>query len=124
MKVLRKLEKLGYRFQLEGGEQIKFKYEGKERPDPAVVKPLLEELKARKSEAFKYLQAREEEWRCKVIPFPYPINETLGIGEYDPLDVRWVNGKPVLDPGWWKRIPKGRSRDRPGRLLNRLPDRL
>ena len=106
MKALRKLEKLGYRFQLEG-EQIKFKHEGKERPDPAVVKPLLEELKARKSEAFKYLQAREAELRERD-PFPYPINETLGIGEYDPLDVRWVNGKPVLDPGWWKKIPRRR----------------
>ena len=50
----------------------------------------------------------QEEAQKRGYPFPYPINETLGIGEYDPLDVRWVNGKPVLDPGWWKKIPRRR----------------
>lgn len=38
--------------------------------------------------------------------FPYPINETLGIGSFDPMDIRYINGRPVLEPGWWKKIPK------------------
>lgn len=42
---------------------------------------------------------RRERVASKVIMFPYPINETLGIGSCDPLDIRYVDGKPVLEPG-------------------------
>lgn len=104
MQVISELEKQGYFFWL-AGEKIKFEYRGPGRPDTDIVRPLLEELKARKAEAARYIQAREEERRQKKLPFPYPINETLGIGEYDPLDIRYIDGKPVLDPGWWKKIP-------------------
>lgn len=102
MKPLKELERYGYCFQLEG-DRIRFKHRGTDKPDPEIVKPLLAELKQRKQEVVKYLQAREK-LRRKVIPFPYPINETLKIGEYDPLDIRYVNGKPVVDPGWWKQL--------------------
>jgi len=41
-------------------------------------------------------------------PFKYPINETLGIGDVDPIDFKRIDGKWVLVPGWWKNIkPKG-----------------
>ena len=43
--------------------------------------------------------------------FPYPLNETLGIGEWDPLDIKYVNGKPVLQPGWWRVAWHGKKRD-------------
>ena len=36
--------------------------------------------------------------------FPYPINKTLGIGKYDPRDMRIKNGKPVVEEGWWRDI--------------------
>jgi hypothetical protein len=42
-------------------------------------------------------------------PFPYPLPETCGIGEWDPMDIRWINGKPVLEPGWWRNIPRGKG---------------
>ncbi len=74
MEALRELEKMGYFFQLKG-EQVRFKHIGESKPDPAVVRPLLEELKARKSEAIRYLQARE-----KVIDFATEakkVRETL-----------------------------------------------
>ncbi len=102
MKVLKELEMQGYFFWLEN-DLIQYEYRGNEQPDPDIIKPLLAELKERKEEAVKYLQAKEEELRRKVIPFPYPINETMGIGEYDPLDIRYIDGKPTLDPGWWKK---------------------
>ena len=47
--------------------------------------------------------------------FPYPLNETLGIGEWDPLDIKYVNGKPVLQPGWWRKIPKDEGDDGRGK---------
>jgi len=115
MLAIQELEKHGYRFEVLDNS-IKFKYSRNDDPDPAIVRPLLEELKTRKEEAIYYLQGRK---RDNVIdpevaarkcgrPFPYPINETLGLGEFDPLDIRYINGKPVLDPGWWKNIPKER----------------
>ena len=55
---------------------------------------------------------RRGQLRRKVIPFPYPINETLGIGDFDPMDVRYIDGKPVLEPGWWKDI-KSRKGETP-----------
>ncbi len=38
--------------------------------------------------------------------FPYPINETLGIGDVDPADIRRVGDEWVYDPGWWREIPE------------------
>lgn len=43
--------------------------------------------------------------------FPYPLPETLGIGDVDPLDYRYENGKVILDPGWWKNIKAPEKRD-------------
>ena len=37
-------------------------------------------------------------------PFPYPLPQTLKIGEQDPLDYRWTPAGWVYDPGWWRRI--------------------
>jgi len=76
-----------------------------------VLTPELKEAITKHKQALlQELRRQEEEYRRKVIPFPYPINETMGIGEWDPLDIRYINGKPVLDPGWWKKIPrKGRE---------------
>jgi hypothetical protein len=36
--------------------------------------------------------------------FPYPLPETLGIGDVDPMDYRYENGKAILEPGWWMNI--------------------
>ena len=48
--------------------------------------------------------------------FPYPLPETLGIGDVDPMDYRYENGKVILEPGWWmnikvpeKKIMKGKN---------------
>ena len=37
-------------------------------------------------------------------PFPYPLPQTLKIGEQDPLDYRWTPAGWVYDLGWWRRI--------------------
>lgn len=58
MQPLLELKKIGYSFWLEG-ERIQYEYRGPDRPDPAVVKPLLEELKQCKGEALRYLQQRQ-----------------------------------------------------------------
>jgi len=60
MLAIQELEKCGYCFEV-SGSSIKFKYSGSGSPDPAIVKPLLEELKARKEEAIYYLQGRKRE---------------------------------------------------------------
>jgi|LSQX01.3.fsa_nt_gb hypothetical protein len=46
----------------------------------------------------------QEEARKRGRPFPYPLPETCGIGEVDPLDLRRLpDGSWINDPGWWKR---------------------
>jgi len=57
MEAVQKLEKLGYNFEVVSSN-IKFKHIGSSQPNPAQVKPLLEELKAHKPEALVYLQPR------------------------------------------------------------------
>lgn len=106
MELLKKLESRGYSFWLDG-KLVKFEYSGPGGPDPDVIKPLLEELKQRKDEVISCLQARGKELRRKLIPFPYPINETMGIGDCDPLDFRYIDGNAVINPGWWKGEHRG-----------------
>jgi len=50
----RRLTHLGYRFTV-SGETIKAKYEGPGKPDPVMVRPLLEKLKEHKSQVLAYL---------------------------------------------------------------------
>lgn len=40
--------------------------------------------------------------------FPYPLAEHLLVNGVDPMDLRYINGKWVHEPGWWKRIPRKR----------------
>ncbi len=115
MQVVKELRRLGYQLDIKGAgaaAKISCKFTGNQPPDPAIIKPLLDELRARKTEAVDFLLSRKQS-RGKVIVFPYPINETLGIGDFDPMDVRYIDGKPVLEPGWWKDIKnrKGETHD-------------
>jgi hypothetical protein len=50
----RKLTHLGYRFVV-NGETIKARYEGPGKPDPGIVRPLLETVKAHKPDVLAYL---------------------------------------------------------------------
>lgn len=63
----------------------------KREPEPAQVVSLAAEAKKRGK------------------AFPYPLPETLGLGSQDPLDIRYIDGKPVLDPGWWKKLPRNKK---------------
>lgn len=51
------LENIGYEITLKG-DKVVYKYQGEEKPDPAIVLPLLEELKAKRQEAIVYLSAQ------------------------------------------------------------------
>jgi len=57
MQAVRELERLGFRFTI-AGEKLRYQYAGEGQPDPAKVRPLLEELKANKQEAIAYLWQR------------------------------------------------------------------
>ncbi len=102
MKLISDLEKIGYSFQVKDNN-IHYTFKGPGHPKPE-VEPLLIELKQKKEKAVIFLKAR----KGKEKMFPYPINETLGIGNADPLDYRRENGKRVSDPGWWKKIGRGK----------------
>jgi|LSQX01.2.fsa_nt_gb hypothetical protein len=65
MELIKELENLGYKVELEG-ENISLTFNGEGRPDQNIIKPLLLELKTRKPEALKYLQDREQN---KIINF-------------------------------------------------------
>jgi len=54
VEAVRKLAHLGYRFVV-NGETIKARHEGPGDPDPGQVRPLLETVKAHKSEVLAYL---------------------------------------------------------------------
>lgn len=102
--LLAELERLNVKVTL-AGDKLCF-----EAPAGVLSPELKETIAQHKQSLIEELQKREEEYRRRVIPFPYPINETLGIGDFDPLDVRYVDGRPVLEPGWWKEIPKEKGR--------------
>ena len=36
--------------------------------------------------------------------FPYPLPETLNIGNQDPLDYKHKDGQWVHEPEWWREI--------------------
>ena len=54
IEAVRTLAKIGYRFTV-NGENIKAKYEGPGKPDPAQVKPLFETVKAHKPDVLTFL---------------------------------------------------------------------
>lgn len=60
MQLLRELEELGYEVAFEGNN-IRLTWRGQGKPDPATVKPLLDELKRRKEEAIRWLAPRQPE---------------------------------------------------------------
>jgi hypothetical protein len=55
MQIIDSLTNQGYAFSVDHGDLV-IKYTGQGQPDPATVKPLLEQLKANKREAIAYLQ--------------------------------------------------------------------
>jgi len=67
---------------------------------PKNLRRVFLELKARQEALKAYLATRTL--------FPYPLPETLGLGAVDPIDIRYENGQPVFDPGWWQKIPDRR----------------
>ena len=46
--------------------------------------------------------------------FPYPLPETKGIGDVDPLDYRHKDGEVVIEPEWWRnvRLPEKKTKKR------------
>ena len=115
-KIVNELQAFGFVVKLEG-DKIKLSYPVGSPPEKAM--PLLEEIRNRKHEVIAYLKQKnqqkvidfqeEAQKRGYSYPFPYPLNETLGIGEWDPLDIKYVNGKPVLQPGWWRKVPRSKK---------------
>jgi hypothetical protein len=54
IEALRKLSRLGYRFEL-AGDRLRYHYHGPGKPDPDMVKPLLEAVKEHKPDVMAYL---------------------------------------------------------------------
>ena len=59
MKLIRQLEVIGYKIYLKG-DKLGYKYVNRDRLDPDVTAPLLEELKQRKDEVIRHLKLKEE----------------------------------------------------------------
>jgi hypothetical protein len=59
MRAIDELQKLGYTLTIDRNE-IVVKHIGQGHPDPATVKPLLDDLRAHKQEAIAYLRQREQ----------------------------------------------------------------
>jgi hypothetical protein len=49
-----KLSRLGFAFEV-NGDRVRYRYQGPDIPDPAQVRPLLETVKAHKSDVLAYL---------------------------------------------------------------------
>lgn len=60
MQLLRQLEEVGYQVALVG-DNVRLTWRGVGKPDPAIVRPLLEELKRRKEEAIRWLASRQQQ---------------------------------------------------------------
>jgi len=77
MNALNKLKELGYEVRLEGdGLSLVWKAPG--RPDPSRIRPLLEEVRARKAEAVRCLSEEQslltpDEWRRILLGTNDPI---------------------------------------------------
>jgi hypothetical protein len=56
IEAVRTLAKIGYRFTV-NGDTIEAKYHGQGKPDPDMVRPLLETVKAHKPEAIYFLKS-------------------------------------------------------------------
>lgn len=65
-----------------------------------------------KKELARAINLQEKAVKRELL-FSYPVSETLGIGDFDPIDIRWINGKPVLQPGWWRAMPQHPQRAEP-----------
>ncbi len=59
MELLAQLRENGYRVSLHGTD-ILLSYAGESEPDPAIINPLLQKLKARKAEALAFLRLEAE----------------------------------------------------------------
>jgi hypothetical protein len=55
MEVLKRLEELGYRVFLKEGK-VCYEYQGEDRPDPKIIKPLILELREHREEILEYLK--------------------------------------------------------------------
>jgi hypothetical protein len=83
---------------------------------PAEAQNLLRQLKQVRLAVRGYLEAEEHAKQlqgkrpqnARELMFPYPLPETLGIGETDPLDYRFDVGRQewVHEPGWWLSVRK------------------
>lgn len=71
-------------------------------PAGVLTPELKQELAKHKPELMALLRPRNE------ILFPYPLPQTLGLGDVDPRDFRFdvKKQKWVWSPGWWESIPK------------------
>ncbi len=52
---VQKLSALGYRFQVVGGDALRYEWRGTDKPDPSQVRPLLAQVKEHKPEVLAYL---------------------------------------------------------------------
>lgn len=107
MHLLRQLEKIGYQATLDG-DNVRLTWRGMGKPDPAIVRPLLEELKRRKEEAIRWLvsQQQEPDYEAEAAKAAKLLRElgwcaiecrTLG-GEV----VIWVRSEKVAIPARWR----------------------
>ena len=114
MKTVETLKSLGYEISLRG-EKIVYKYQGEEKPSPAMIRPLLEELKARKQEALAYLSAQDAartaqtkfcSWREMAVPAEECVKPCY---RFDPGEVKEC--KHLL--AWWKERVKWLQNNNP-----------
>jgi hypothetical protein len=66
---INKLERMGYRFKVEG-KSIQYEFKGDNHPDPAIVWPLLEELKSHKADLLHWFRIREKLTAYRDWPLP------------------------------------------------------
>lgn len=107
MQLLRQLEEIGYQATLDG-DNVRLTWRGVGKPDPAIVRPLLEELKRRKEEAIRWLTFRQQKPNyeleaalaarlLKKLGWCAVESRTLG-GEV----VLWVKDAGVAVPAKWR----------------------
>jgi len=99
MLVLQQLEGMGYKITLEG-TNLRLTWHGEGNPDPATVRPLLEELKRRKEEAVRWMASQHLTTQI----FCFACFKKHGArARYRPHII-----KPSAEfPGWWEYICQG-----------------
>jgi len=99
MELLQKLRKIGYQITLEGAN-LRLTWQGEGSPDPAMVRPLLEELKQRKEEAVRWIASQYQTAQV----FCFRCFKTYGAkARYQPHLVR----QSGQFPGWLEYICQG-----------------